>query len=118
LKPVLPILGCSLAVSALLFALMGIERAGVANPYSLRAFPYLALFQDFYAFAPYLVILLLALASPIRAIGIRMARWCGENPWPLAAATSLALAAVDGRIRGRLSERSVRGHAADRPGPA
>jgi hypothetical protein len=93
LKPVFQVLGCSLAVSALLFASMLIERAGVAHPYSLRAFPHLALYQDFYAFAPYLAILLLALYSPVGEIGIRIAGWCGEHPWPLAAATSLALAA-------------------------
>ena len=69
------------------------ERAGVADPFSLRAFAYLALFQDFYAFAPYLAILILALAAPVREIGIRVAHGCGEHPWALAAATSLALAA-------------------------
>jgi hypothetical protein len=91
-RPIFQVLGCSLVVSALLISAMLIERAAVGNPYNLRAFPHLALFQDYYAFAPYLGILLLALLPPVRELGMRIAAWCGEHPWRVAVTASLVLA--------------------------
>lgn len=93
MRAVFQVFGCSLVVSALIIATMLTERAGVENPYNLRAFPHLALFQDFYAFAPYVGVLVLALWSPIRELGMRIAAWCGEHPWRVAVATSFVLAA-------------------------
>jgi hypothetical protein len=87
------VLGGSLLVSALLITTMLAQRAGVENPYNLRAFAYLTLFQDFYAFAPYVAILLLALLSPVRDLGMRAAAWCGAHPWRVAAMAALLLAA-------------------------
>jgi hypothetical protein len=90
---VIRVFACSLAISAGLVALMVIERAGVPNPFELRIVRYLSLYQDLYAFAPYIAILFLALVPSIRALGTRAAEWCGEHPRPLAALATLALAA-------------------------
>jgi hypothetical protein len=93
LRPVMPVFACSLAISAGLAALMVLERAGVPNPFELRIIRYLSLYQDLYAFAPYMAILLLALVPAIRNVGIALADWCGAHPRLLAALAALGLAA-------------------------
>lgn len=93
MKPVLKVLSYSLGVTGILVAALLIERSAAENAFSLRIFRHLVLYQDLYAFLPYVAILFAALLPPVRELGVRAAIWCGEYPGPLAASTSLALAA-------------------------
>lgn len=92
-KPAAKVLCYSLGVTAFLVAVMLIERTAVENAFTVPIFRHLVLYQDFYAFLPYIAILFAALLPPVSALGVRAAILCGEHPGWLAALTSLALAA-------------------------
>lgn len=93
MTPVSRVLYYSLGVSAFLTAAMLIERVNVEHAFIVPMFRHLVLYQDLYAFVPYVAILLLALLPPVREVGMRAADWCGQHPGRLAALTSIMLAA-------------------------
>jgi hypothetical protein len=99
--PVPPIAQCrqtqgiasiSIGVTALIALVLVHQRGSVANPFELPIFRHLILFQDYYALLPFIVVLLAALAPPVRRSGLRLAGWCGRHPGPLSLATVVLLA--------------------------
>jgi len=82
----------SIGVTALIALILVHQRAGVRNPFGVPVFRHLILFQDYYAVLPFIVILLAALAQPVRAFGLQLAGWCGRHPGPVALATIVVLA--------------------------
>jgi hypothetical protein len=81
----------SVGITVLLGAGLAFQRAGL-SPFGVPVFRHLLLFQDYYAIAPFLGILLAALLAPVRAVGVALALWCGRHPLAVAVLTSLALA--------------------------
>jgi hypothetical protein len=81
----------STAVTALLGVWLAFQRAGL-SPFGVPVFRHLLLFQDYYAIAPFLGILLAALLAPVRALGVALALWCARHVWTVALLTTLALA--------------------------
>jgi hypothetical protein len=93
MNPVLKVLCGTLGVTALLVGVMMVERAASRGSFMVQIFRHLTLYQDFYAFLPYVAILLAALLPQVKEIGVRVAAWCGEQPARLAMLTSAVLAA-------------------------
>jgi hypothetical protein len=87
----LRIAGVSFGITALLGLWLAYQRAGV-SPFGVPVFRHLLLFQDYYAVAPFLGILLAALFAPVRALGVALALWCARHVLAVALLTSLALA--------------------------
>jgi hypothetical protein len=69
------------------------QRSGVSNPFEITIFRHLLLFQDVFALLPWIAILLAALAPPVRALGLRLAGFCGRQPGTIALLTAVLLAA-------------------------
>lgn len=86
------IAGTSIAVTVAIGAVLWFLRQGVQSPFELPAYRHQLLFQDFYVLGPFLAILAAALLVPVRAAGLRLARWCGERPLPAAALATALLA--------------------------
>ncbi len=68
------------------------QRASVRSPLEVSIYNNLILFHDYYVIVPFAGILLAALVAPVRALGIRVASWCGHHVWALATITALGLA--------------------------
>jgi hypothetical protein len=87
------VLGYTLGISAVLIAVIHLERLGVESAFMVTIFRHLVLYQDYYAFLPYIAILFLALLPQVRKLGSGAASWCGKHPWWAAIITSTACAA-------------------------
>src|SRR3979490_3215107 len=68
----LRIAAISFGITAVLGLWLAYQRAGV-SPFGVPVFRHLLLFQDYYAIAPFLGILLAALLAPVRALGVALA---------------------------------------------
>ena len=89
--PTLRVALATIGVSALIAILLTALRAAVGNPFELGIFRHLLLFQDYYALAPFMAVAAAALYPPIRAVGMHVARICGEHISAVALASAAAL---------------------------
>jgi hypothetical protein len=82
----------TLGITALIAIALGLQRAGVGSPFGIPVFRHLLYFQDYYAIAPFVGIVLAALLAPVGRLGESVALWCARRPWQVAALVVLALA--------------------------
>ncbi len=82
----------SICVTGLIAVAFAYQRSGIANPFELPVYRHLILFQDYYAILPFIVVLSLALVPPVRALGDRLASWCGRHVWIVAGAATVGFA--------------------------
>ncbi|HZQ72374.1 MAG TPA: hypothetical protein VFB08_05625 [Burkholderiales bacterium] len=97
-KDAIALAAASLAVSALIWATLAALRAGVGDPFQIPVYRHLIFFQDFYAVAPFIAALALALLAPLRRMGAAAAGWCGRHVLLVAGLSGAALAAGTGLV--------------------
>lgn len=83
----------SIAVSAFIALILAYMRSGFGDPFNMPVFRHLIFYQDYYALLPFVVILALALLTPVRALGMQAASACGRHVWAVALVATCALAA-------------------------
>src|SRR5271155_422485 len=91
-RQTLVVAGAGMAISVYIAIVLWYMRASVGNPFEIPAFRHLILYQDFYSLPPFILILMLGLLAPVRALGARAAVWCGYHVWAVAVVTTVALA--------------------------
>lgn len=91
-RETLAVAGASIAITAVIAIAMAYQRAGIASPFEVPVFRHLILYQDYYAIAPFIAVLLAALLAPVQTLGEQVARWCGRFPWAVALMATAACA--------------------------
>jgi hypothetical protein len=94
MKDLKQVAGYTVGITGVLLAFVHVQRQAFQSAFEARIFQHLVLFQDYYAFLPFVAILFAALLAPVRELGLRAAAAAGRHPWWLAAATGAALAAA------------------------
>lgn len=94
MKPALRVATLTVAISAALWAGLRMQRIGIESPFEVTIFQHLVLYQDYYSFLPFVLVLLLALWPPLGRLGLGVASFCGRHPWRVAGCAVLALCAA------------------------
>jgi hypothetical protein len=90
-RQIIWVAGASLVISAVIALALAHQRVGI-EPFEIPVYRHLILFQDYYVVFPFIAIIVAALLSPVRALGVHAALFCGRHVWWVAGLTTAALA--------------------------